>query len=62
MNRLTPELWAYSSFFGDSDLVETRVLDFNLARRSAVIINRVIGTLTIAPDTTTGFETGASVI
>lgn len=61
MNRLTPELWAYSAFSGESDSTETRELDFNLARRSAVIINRIVGFVYISPDTTTGFEPGGRI-
>lgn len=56
MRRLTPELWLHSAFEGDSDLVETRELDFNLARRSGVVINRIVGQMNIGPDTTTGFD------
>ena len=56
MNRLTPELWLHSAFEGDSDEVETRELDFNLARRSAVVINRIVGQMNITADTTTGFD------
>lgn len=66
MNRLTPELWAISQFAklnGATTLVtDTRELDFNLARRSAVIINQVRGFLSIVPGTTTGFDAvGAAV-
>lgn len=56
MIRLTPELWAHSAFDGDSDELETRELDFNLARRSGIVINRIVGQLFIWPDTTTGFD------
>ena len=62
MNRLTPELWAHSSFNGASDALETRELDFNLARRSAVVINRIVGQLFLFPDTTTGFDVLLAVI
>lgn len=65
MDRLTPELHLHSSFDGDSTttiLNEFRALDFNLARRSAVVINSITGQIQHAPDTTTGFETGAVLI
>lgn len=54
MNRLTPNLWAFSAFAGASSLNETRELDFNLARRSAIIVNRVIGQLLEITTTTSG--------
>lgn len=54
MDRLTPNLWAYSAFAGTAPTLETRELDFNLARRSAVIINRVIGQMFIQVQTTSG--------
>lgn len=57
MNRLTPELWLHSAFDGTSNTEETRELDFNLARRSAVVINRIVGQMHQNPDTTTGFDT-----
>lgn len=48
MNRLTPELFAISTFDGAAAALETRELDFNLSRRSAVVINQVRGTLLLA--------------
>jgi len=56
MERLTPELWLYSAFEGVTDVLETRELDFNLARRSGVIINHIDSQLHIYPDVTSGFE------
>lgn len=56
MIRLTPELWLHSALDGDSSAIETRELDFNLARRSGVVINRIVGQMTHAPDVTSGFE------
>ncbi|GAI85759.1 unnamed protein product, partial [marine sediment metagenome] len=41
---------------------ETRVLDFNLARRSAVVINRIIGQVEMHPDVTSGLELSACLI
>lgn len=54
MERLTPNLWAYSSFNGDSNGVTSRELDFNMARRSAIIINRIISQMFLVYNTTTG--------
>ena len=62
MIRLTPELWAHSAFAGDSNGLETRELDFNLARRSGVVINRLVSQLFVHVDTLTGNETSASAI
>lgn len=56
MIRLTPELFLHSAFDGDSDGAESRELDFNLARRTGVVINRIIGQVNCDPDTTTGFD------
>jgi len=60
MNRLTPELWAISTFQGilsAATLIEkTRQLDFNLARRSAIVINQVRGYLMLATGATSGFD------
>jgi len=66
MQRLTPELWCISQFAelnGATTLVvATRELDFNLARRSAIVINQIRGFLTLVPGTTTGFDAvGAAV-
>ena len=56
MIRLTPELWLHSAFDGDTDADESREIDFNLARRSGVVINRIVGHLHVSPDTTSGFD------
>jgi len=56
MNRLTPELWLISTFNGVSDTPESRELDFNLARRSAVIVNSIDGYMELTPDATSGFD------
>lgn len=59
MDRLTPELHLISTFDGDTTagvVASTRELDFNLARRSGVIINRVQSQITIGADTTSGLE------
>ncbi len=61
MIRLTPELWLHSAFEGDSDATESRELDFNLSRRSGVMINHILGQMFLAPDTTTGFDVTAMV-
>lgn len=66
MRRLTPELWAISQFAdlnGATTLVTvTRELDFNLSRRSGVLINQIRGFLSMVPGGTTGFDaTGAAV-
>lgn len=62
MDRLTPNLWAYSTFDGTVSGVETRQLDFNLARRSAVIINRVIGQMFQIVNTTSGHGVAMNLI
>ncbi|KKL75221.1 hypothetical protein LCGC14_2057050 [marine sediment metagenome] len=41
MNRLTKELTALSNLLVTAPGVESTVLDFNLARRSGVVINRI---------------------
>lgn len=58
MQILTPELFCHSAFNFDAlaDINETRELDFNLARRSAVLINKITGFMIIGADTTTGLE------
>lgn len=56
MRILTPELWAYS-VLSSSDVaavVETRELDFSLARRSAIVISQIEGFLHIGDYTTVG--------
>ena len=54
MDRLTPNLWAISAFTSTPALLETRQLDFNLARRSALVINRIIGQMWMVINTTSG--------
>jgi len=49
MIRLTPELTAMSGFTAAAAAAETRELDFNLARRSGIVINHIIGQLNIVP-------------
>lgn len=49
MNRLTPELFAISTFDGSGAALETRELDFNLSRRSGVVINQIRGFLMPGP-------------
>jgi len=56
MYQLTPELFLISAFDGDTSAAETRQIDMNLARRSAMIINRITGIMEITADVTTGFD------
>lgn len=59
MDRLTPELHLISAFDGDSAtglVVESRELDFNLARRSGVVINRIVSQIGMHTDTTSGHD------
>lgn len=58
MDRLTPELWAHSFITTPPgiDVTESRELDFNLARRSAVVINQIRGEIVMMPGTTSGFS------
>jgi len=52
MIRLTPELYALSAFDGTisgGNTVETRELDFNLSRRSAIVINQITGQMHVGP-------------
>jgi len=52
MRRLTPELYAISAFDGTiaaGDTLETRELNFNLSRRSAIVINQVTGQMNVGP-------------
>jgi len=52
MRRLTPELYALSAFDGTiagGDTLETRELDFNLSRRSAIVINQITGQMNVGP-------------
>lgn len=62
MNRLTPNLFLHSAFTGSASAVETRELDFNLARRSAIIINRIISQLFMTTNTTSGHSVDADLI
>lgn len=62
MNRLTPNLWALSTFQADTAALRTRELDFNLARRSAIIINRVIGQMFQIVNTTSGHGVAMALI
>ena len=54
MIRLTPNLWAISAFQSTAAGVETRQLDFNLARRSALVINKIIGQMHYIVNATSG--------
>ena len=56
MKILTPELWCYSVISGSDvgNAVETRELDFALARRSAIVINQIEGFIHIGDYTTVG--------
>lgn len=59
MERITPELHLISTFDGDTTAAlatDSRELDFNLARRSGVVVNRVDSQIAIWPDTTSGLE------
>ena len=62
MNRLTPNLWAHSALSAAAGALETRQLDFNLARRSALIINRIIGQMFMVINTTTGHDATLALI
>lgn len=64
MRILTPELWAYS-VMSASDVgavVETRELDFSLARRSAVVISQIEGFLHVGNYTTVDHSNPASIV
>ncbi len=54
MQRLTPELTCMSGFLSAAPGQETRELDFNLARRSGVLINHIIGLANVIPLAVTG--------
>lgn len=58
MKILTPELFCHSgfSFAAVADVNESRELDFNLARRSAVMVNQIAGYMIVGSDTTSGLE------
>lgn len=64
MRLLTPELHLFSALSAqnatESDL--GRELDFNLARRGGVLVNKIIGQLFIAGGTLTGFDEEAGAI
>lgn len=53
MERLTPEIVCISTFDGlltsETEELETRQLDFNLARRSAIVINQVQSSMCLHP-------------
>lgn len=53
MRRLTPELYAISTFDGllttETEAIETRELDFNLSRRSGVLINQLQSLIQLSP-------------
>ena len=59
MIRITPELYLHSALDGDSTENLSRELDFNLARRSAVIINRIVSQMFVHVDVLTGNEIAA---
>ena len=50
MIKLTPELYCLSSFSAAAAGIETRELNFNLARRSGIIINSIYGVIEIWTD------------
>lgn len=50
MRRLTPELYCLTSFSAAAAGIETRELDFNLARSSGIVINSIVGTIEIWTD------------
>ena len=50
MIKLSPELYALSAFSAAAAALETRELDFNLSRRSGVVINSIVGTLELWSD------------
>lgn len=62
MDRLTPNLWAMSAQVLAASGVVTRELDFNLARRSGLVINRVIGQFFYEVNTTSGHEVAGTII
>ncbi|MBA7689332.1 hypothetical protein ES703_97838 [subsurface metagenome] len=52
MQLLTPELYCLSSFYQLSVIghqIVTRQLDFNLARRSGILVNQIVSTLNTLP-------------
>ena len=65
MDRLTPELYAISSLSiaaAAAAGLESRELDFNLARRSAVVINQIRGMLVLLQDQTSGLDDVAAAV
>jgi len=61
MRRLTPELYCLSAFDGliaGGDTLETRELDFNLSRRSAIVVNQIVGQLVIGAAVAADHQTG----
>lgn len=62
MLRLTPELWLHSAFAHDTNEANTREIDFNLSRRSGVVINRIISQFALHLDTLTGNEDSGDMI
>lgn len=62
MRRLTPELWLHSAFDADTTVVLTRELDFNLARASAIVINRIVSQMFLHLDILTGNEISGNLI
>lgn len=64
MDRLTPELFAHSFFTSapSVDTLETRELDFNLARRSAVVVNQIRGEIVMQAGTTSGFSANSGAV
>lgn len=65
MRRLTPQLFLVSTLHAAAvaaGAVSTRELDFNLARRSAVVVNKVTGYISLMADTTTGFDDEGGIV
>lgn len=64
MQRITPVLHALSTFFTAPAQAssQTRELDFNLARRSGIVINQIYGSLALLSSTTTGFDANGVLI
>ncbi len=54
MDRLTPNLWAFSAFFIAATATQSRELDFNLARRSGIIINKIVSQMFMLTNVTSG--------
>lgn len=64
MKVLTPELWLHSAISGTNTTaaLETRELDFDLARRSAIIINQIESYILLEGDVLTGFDDTAGIV